>query len=187
MNMYAPLLTDIAEVKREKGGQKYKIVTREYMAQGYDGFAALKGQKYLVDDESGQIMSAIVRKYLLGSRFVKHLSRIGDGGIDLLDPDATTDIVSRERGRQSRFEKTSAHKETAHKWKHAAHLAMRWSRTHYKDTIELSEREHMSPVDCFDGHGMRLGKENGGGDEDSKDLLVIHPIVDGRLHDEGRD
>ncbi len=44
----------------------YKIVTREYMAQGHDGFLPLKGNKYLVDDESGQLMSAIVRKYLLG-------------------------------------------------------------------------------------------------------------------------
>ncbi len=45
----------------------YKIVTREYMAQGHDGFLPLKGNKYLVDDESGQLMSAIVRKYLLGT------------------------------------------------------------------------------------------------------------------------
>lgn len=30
-------------------------------------FVALKGHKYLVDDESGQMMSTIVRKYLLGT------------------------------------------------------------------------------------------------------------------------
>ncbi|THG98917.1 hypothetical protein EW026_g3339 [Hermanssonia centrifuga] len=59
-------LVDVEEVKNEKGGRKYKIVTREYMAQGHDGFLALKGQTYLVDDESGQMMSTIVRKYLLG-------------------------------------------------------------------------------------------------------------------------
>ena len=45
----------------------YRIITREYMAQGHDGFIALKGNKYLVDDESGQMMSSIVRKYLLGA------------------------------------------------------------------------------------------------------------------------
>lgn len=44
----------------------YRIVTREYMAQGHDGYEPLKGQRYIVDDESGQIMSAIVQKYLLG-------------------------------------------------------------------------------------------------------------------------
>ena len=59
-------LVDIEEVKRVKGGRKYKLVTREYMAQGHDGFEALKGHKYLVDEESGQMMSTIVRKYLLG-------------------------------------------------------------------------------------------------------------------------
>ena len=59
-------LVDGEPIKRVKGGRMYKIVTREYMAQGHDGFSPLKGQKYLVDDESGQLMSAIVRKYLLG-------------------------------------------------------------------------------------------------------------------------
>lgn len=61
-----PQLVDIEEIKREKDGKKYRIVTREYMAQGHDGFDALKGHPYLVDDESGQMMSTIVRKYLLG-------------------------------------------------------------------------------------------------------------------------
>lgn len=65
----APFLTDVEEVKREKGEKKYAIVTREYMAQGHDGFLPLKGSKYLVDDESGQMMSTIVRKYLLGLYF----------------------------------------------------------------------------------------------------------------------
>ena len=59
-------LVDGEPIKCVKGGRMYKIVTREYMAQGHDGFLPLKGQKYLVDDESGQLMSAIVRKYLLG-------------------------------------------------------------------------------------------------------------------------
>ena len=59
-------LVDLEEVRRVRGGRKYSIVTREYMAQGHDGFTALKDQRYLVDDESGQMMSSIVRKYLLG-------------------------------------------------------------------------------------------------------------------------
>jgi 5'-nucleotidase len=61
-----PSLLDGEEITREKGGRKYKIVTREYMAQGHDGFLALKGQRYLIDDETGQMMSSIVRKYFLG-------------------------------------------------------------------------------------------------------------------------
>jgi len=54
------------EVKREKGGRTYKVVTREYLATGHDGFDVLKEGKYLIDDEAGQMMSTIVRKYLLG-------------------------------------------------------------------------------------------------------------------------
>ena len=56
---------DDHEVQREKSGKKYTIVTREYMAQGHDGFLPLKDGKYLIDDESGQIMSTLVRQYLL--------------------------------------------------------------------------------------------------------------------------
>lgn len=56
-------------VSKEPGGKMYTIVTREYMATGHDGFEALKDCKYVggIDDEHGQIMSSIVRKYLLGT------------------------------------------------------------------------------------------------------------------------
>ena len=56
----------IDEVKRENGGRMYKVVMREYLAGGHDGYDMLKGNKYLIEEEGGQIMSAIVRKYLLG-------------------------------------------------------------------------------------------------------------------------
>lgn len=61
-----PILVDGAVIKREKSGRTYNIVTREYMTQGYDGFTPLVGRKYLIDEENGQLMSALVRKYLLG-------------------------------------------------------------------------------------------------------------------------
>ena len=54
------------EVKREKGGRMYRVVTREYLASGHDGYDMLKGNKYLIEDEGGQMMSTVVRKYLLG-------------------------------------------------------------------------------------------------------------------------
>jgi 5'-nucleotidase len=47
----------------------YRIVTREYMAAGHDGYDALKDKPYLIDDENGVIMSSIVRRYLLGQFF----------------------------------------------------------------------------------------------------------------------
>jgi hypothetical protein len=54
-------------IPRTEGGKKYKIVTREYMHTGHDGFDALVGKPCLVDDESGLIMSSIIRKFLLGA------------------------------------------------------------------------------------------------------------------------
>lgn len=61
-----PKLVDMEPIRNEKDGRKYKIVTREYMAEGHDGFLAFKGKPFLIDDEGGQLMSGIVRKYLLG-------------------------------------------------------------------------------------------------------------------------
>lgn len=61
-----PALVDGEFIKREKNGRTYRIVTREYMATGHDGYTALLGHEYLIDDENGQLMSSLVRKYLLG-------------------------------------------------------------------------------------------------------------------------
>jgi hypothetical protein len=35
-------------------------------ASRYDGFEAMKNRKFIVDDENGQIMSSIIRSFLLG-------------------------------------------------------------------------------------------------------------------------
>lgn len=40
------------------------------MAQGFDGFEALRGRKMIIDHEVGQSMSAIIRSFLLGSTFI---------------------------------------------------------------------------------------------------------------------
>ncbi|KAI0371748.1 Metallo-dependent phosphatase [Pilatotrama ljubarskyi] len=234
----AAALVDGDPIPRVKGGRMYSIVTREYMAQGHDGFLPLKGKKYLVDDESGQMMSAIVRKYLLGCRFVNRLSRMQNmNNVSLLDPE-TTAVVSRERARQAHAKAdrrsrsksrdrlaairslspsgkgksssttpraaspTQRAKSPAGRigdmWRRVAGLALRWSRGHYRDHLRVTGREHMSAVDCFDGDRMRKGdfgadetkegkahesEELNGVDED---LVTIHPIVDGRLKDEGR-
>ena len=57
---------NLEPVLRVKGGRKYKIITREYMADGHDGYEALRGSRQLIDHESGDLMSSIVRRYLLG-------------------------------------------------------------------------------------------------------------------------
>lgn len=70
--------------------------------------------------------------------------------------------------------------------------ALRWSRGHYRDHIDIAQREHMSEVDHFDGKAVRRGrpddKEGKKGDDgsDEQDLAEIHPVLDGRLRDEGR-
>jgi len=53
-------------IERVEHGRKYKIVTREYLAQGHDGYEALMRGKWLVDHECGSTFSSIIRKYLLG-------------------------------------------------------------------------------------------------------------------------
>jgi 5'-nucleotidase len=53
-------------IKREKGGRMYRVVTRDYMAQGYDGYEAMKGSRYIVDDENGMLFSSLLRNFLLG-------------------------------------------------------------------------------------------------------------------------
>lgn len=197
------ILVDGESVPRSREGRKYRIITREYMAQGHDGFLALKDQKYLVDDESGQMMSQIVRKYLLGRRYVNRMSRFEDHTqVETLHPD-TPHLISREKARQRHYERRSTSKtrpEPHHqhsggmvnKLRSVAKGALRWSRGHYRDHIDIAQREHMSEVDHFDGKAVRRGrpddKEGKKGDDgsDEQDLAEIHPVLDGRLRDEGR-
>jgi len=65
-----PALKDGDPISRDHTEPIFKILTREYMAQGRDGFTPLRGNKYLIDDEAGQITSTVVRKYLLGTLLV---------------------------------------------------------------------------------------------------------------------
>ena len=116
--------------------------------------------------------------------------------IELLLNSASNDVINREVVRRDKFHSYLSRKDTVSKWRHAMHLALRWSRAHYKDNIHLSEREHMSPVDCFDGETYRRGRSidrnpkpeelDDTASTDLEDLIVIHPAVDGRFKDEGR-
>lgn len=53
-------------VSKKPGGRTYNVGSRLYMAQGFDGYEALKSGKFLIDEENGRIMSDIVRTFLLG-------------------------------------------------------------------------------------------------------------------------
>ncbi|KAN0061635.1 hypothetical protein ACQY0O_006561 [Thecaphora frezii] len=54
----------------------YRVVTREYLAEGYDGFEALTRGKAVVDEENGQLMSAIVRRFLLGASYLWRMKQV---------------------------------------------------------------------------------------------------------------
>jgi 5'-nucleotidase len=106
-----------------------------------------------------------------------------------LDTD-THRILHRERGRQA--EHAHAPVEPATHWRLAASRALHGTRApaHYRDHIGVTEREHMSAVDCFDGAAARGGAPQPAsgeeGTDEGHDLLTIHPEVDGRLEDVGR-
>ncbi|KAF9234769.1 Metallo-dependent phosphatase-like protein [Melanogaster broomeanus] len=179
-----PVLVDGEAIQRDKTGRMYKIVTRDYLARGHDGYTPLLGHDYLIDDENGQLLSSLVRKYLLGSRYVNRIVRLRDEKKETehLHMD-TDDIVKREIDHRKRH----AVPNVAQKWQHAgANILQKLrSRAHYMGHINVTEREHMSGVDCFNGKKVRHG-ENGHEDSHSDDLPVIHPVVDGRFKDVAR-
>ncbi|GLB35152.1 putative 5'-nucleotidase family protein [Lyophyllum shimeji] len=171
-----PRLVDGELIENTAGGRTYKIVTREYMAEGHDGYLAFKGKPYLIDGEGGQMMSSIVRKYLLGAQFVnKWASLAHPAPIDM---------------RPSTEEAIARASKAAQNWKHAASLAIQWSRrprSHYQDQLNVSTSEHMTSVDVYNGQHIRRGDEAAQPQEfDEADLLVVSPEVDGRLKDNGR-
>ncbi|KAI8329869.1 5'-nucleotidase [Chlamydoabsidia padenii] len=52
--------------------KEYVVVTREYMALGYDGYSALKvsEDKMVVDGENGVFISTLFRRYFLGLKYI---------------------------------------------------------------------------------------------------------------------
>ncbi|KAJ1928719.1 hypothetical protein IWQ60_001819 [Tieghemiomyces parasiticus] len=51
----------------------YNVATREYMADGHDGYDVLKEGERVVDDESGVLISALFRRYFLGLKYTRAL------------------------------------------------------------------------------------------------------------------
>lgn len=62
----------------------YRVVTREYMGDGHDGYAALDRAcgEDLVDHENGSLMSTQVRKFLLGASLIWRLKAFRDQAKD---------------------------------------------------------------------------------------------------------
>ncbi|KAF9257781.1 Metallo-dependent phosphatase [Marasmius fiardii PR-910] len=181
-----PRVVDGEPIQRSDSSRKYKVITREYMAQGHDGFTALKRGTYLVDDESGQPMSTLVRKYLLGSHFVRKMAMISNHSDTQHLKESTQTAIQRERTRNEHHHHSAA----TEKWKHAASLALRQirSRTHYQEQFQVCTSEHMSSVDPFNGKAVRTGgRTNEDPTVHDESLLVVEPRTDGRLKDLGRE
>lgn len=73
VEVHRPALVSRGALEMDK---TYRVVTREYLAEGYDGFEALKRGEFVVDHENGQLMSAIVRKFLLGASYLWRMKQI---------------------------------------------------------------------------------------------------------------
>ncbi|KAF9001947.1 Metallo-dependent phosphatase-like protein [Cyathus striatus] len=132
--------------------KKYNLVTREYMAGGHDGFTPFL---------NGQLMSSIVRKYLLGSQFVNKMARMRDISHTRTLRSRTRVAISEAQERQE-VERKKNYK-VVHRWQTLAHRALDahslLSKSHYQDHIAVSATEHMSSVDAFDGKNARMGKQ----------------------------
>jgi 5'-nucleotidase len=126
----------------------------------------------------------------IGSQFVNRMSRLVDQSSTESLQETTKTAIHRERARKERENQHHASRATQ-LWKHAASVALRWarSRAHYREQLLVSTTEHMSAVDAFDGKEVRLGRKSNTEVNKSAedDLLVVEPVVDGRLKNEGRE
>ena len=198
------LRVEYEEVPRTSD-RKYAIITREYMAEGHDGFEMLKGQKLLIDDEQGQMMSTIVRKYLLGreaytieltvihcalgSKYINKMNKPESPKVQHLYSD-TDRLLQSAKASKDRLTRQASARAREH-WQHTLERirAIVHSPAHYRAPFNIACREHMSSLDCCDG--ARVRSASGGTEEkeptdDDDDLLEISPVVDGRLKNVGK-
>lgn len=112
------------------------------------------------------------------------MARLADAAPAGLQP-STKSAIQRQQAKVDGTTLTAAQH-----WKHAASLALNWSRSkaHYQGHINVCTTEHMSSIDPYDGKGIRTGnvRQNSVDDTGDVDLLIVSPKVDGRLKDEGR-
>jgi len=163
------------------------------MCDGYDGFDALNGRHYLVDDESGIIMSSIIRKFLLGSQYIHVMKQLTAKGVPGHLDAQTKEAIARARAEWIHGGNSPV-SEMRMKWVEATnkvlHASQAHSRRNISDALRVGGREHMSPVDPFDGQGARLNDckvvQPSTDDENMENLVHIQPVKDGRLRDMGR-
>jgi len=124
---------------------------------------------------------------VIGSRFIRKLARVNESQDHLHEE--THGIIQKER---SRLKKKDSLSPAVENWRKAVSSVIHGlrSRKHFRDCINVTSKEHMTGVDCFDGAKQRVGEPQDGSDaigqSSNEDLSVVHPLVDGRLKDEAQ-
>ncbi|WWC97747.1 hypothetical protein V866_004633 [Kwoniella sp. B9012] len=174
------------EIKRDNS-KVYRVITREYMALGYDGFTDLKDRKYIVDDENGQIMSSILRSFLLGSSYIFRHKQLESAAAAHLSS-RTDKVLSRARAQHQHSPSSSLssspqsnkgflspnsnlanshHGVLSPVSERSASSAWGVLRRHVvqhdwgtiRDALHVAKHEHMSSVDEVAGQAMRQHRQ----------------------------
>ncbi|SPO24663.1 related to 5`-nucleotidase precursor [Ustilago trichophora] len=103
VEVHRPALVSRGALEMDK---TYRVVTREYLAEGYDGFDALKRGRFVVDHENGQLMSAIVRKFLLGASYLWRMKQMRR--LQAENSSITGDDIAAESGRIAELKNEAA-------------------------------------------------------------------------------
>ncbi|KAF8322522.1 Metallo-dependent phosphatase [Clavulina sp. PMI_390] len=186
-------------IPRQSGGKQYKVVTRQYMYEGHDGCDALVGKHCLVDDESGVIMSAIVRKFLLGSQYIHKMKQLTEDDVSSRrhQDEETESAINRAREEWKKQSPLLSRSAANKRWLEITHKVLQASQEHSEaviaDALRICRREHMSDVDAFDGSRARkfptsLAQEAVKRLQQAheEDLVTVKPVLDGRLRDVAR-
>ncbi|KAG8830103.1 hypothetical protein FRC17_005394 [Serendipita sp. 399] len=177
-------------VDREPGGRTYTIVTRLYMAQGFDGYDAFKECKYLVDEENGRTMADLVRHFLLGHQYINLMKSLATEDTPVHLSEQTSKIIESERQRH----KNGTSKHGKSRWAEIVRekLMKPGANSYSSNSYRIASKEHMSAIDCVDGARIRQGSSVQASQEGSdsqeqdniqRELVVVSPRIDNRLKD----
>lgn len=192
--------------------KKYNVVTRGYLANGNDGYTSLQEGDFVVDFEAGELMSTIVRKYLLGASYIyrwkqlrERMSSAADTSHTSADPlsaDTSTDSMSASKHLSA---KTDTAVQRAHdlcygpngsKTNGATPLVIDNSFAGIREALFVAGNEHHSMHDTasqkytnqLDGNNAEVDtkavKEDAHSTPDN--LAVVIALADGRMVDRAR-
>lgn len=179
----------LKEIRKTKSGRKYKLITRRFLAQGHDGYTMLKGCKCTVDNQINEKISNVVGKYLLGvpffSTFTPELwanphattgSKFDNQMKHLTDNSVSQDLSSLNLCKSKIQHRYQIRAQIC--WRQLTKKAIQSMAffTQIGHALDMDARLHVRGEEMHDALARY----------DEEGLLVIHPIVDGRLVDVGR-